>query len=205
MERKSRGDSEESQERQGTYYQFLIERKVPNGTLKHIASLINVQYEFIPDNSNFKRQKIEEEREKSTDFCDNYKPYYPCMSTASSDMKKHDAKMLHNLELKRLEDKPSRLNIAKDLDQWVNFQPIVCMSSLNNEVFEEDDDLISQNCAQNNIEMKKSKSSYQIQSHLSVLNKNPKLFPWNLKVGPRVNGMLLLHSIYIFKLFEFLT
>lgn len=117
MERKSHRSSEDSQERQGTYYQFLIERKVPNGTLKHIASLINVQYEFVPDNFNHKRQKIDEDREKSPDFSDNYKHYFPSMSTASSDIKKQDAKTLQDLQLKRLEDKPSSLDIAKDLDQ----------------------------------------------------------------------------------------
>ena len=78
---------------------------------------MNIHYKFLQNNISLKRQKIGEDIVKSTEFDDNFRHYLPSMSTASSDIKKHDIKMLHNLQLKRLEDKPSRLNIEKDLDQ----------------------------------------------------------------------------------------
>ena len=141
MERKSENESVDSFERQGTYYQFLIERKVPNGTLRHIASLINVQYEFIPNNIKHKRQKIDELREKSPEFDDNFKHYLPSISTSSSDIKRHDLKATQNLQLKRLEDRPSKLNIAKNLDQWSKLNIIDYSGTINNEMLDSDNDL----------------------------------------------------------------
>jgi hypothetical protein len=66
MDRKYEEESDGSSDRQGTYYQFLIERKVPNGTLRHIASLINVTYEFIPSNYDNKRIKVSDTQEKNS-------------------------------------------------------------------------------------------------------------------------------------------
>lgn len=51
------------------YYQFLIERKLPNGVLRHIASNEEViTYEFIPNNYEGKRRKLKETLEPNSEL-----------------------------------------------------------------------------------------------------------------------------------------
>ena len=189
LDRKSDDSSIESGDRQGTYYQFLIERKVPNGILRHIASLINVQYEFIPNNYTHKRRKIEENNEISPSLGDTSRKQLPSVSTANSGFKQFDSKVLENLQLKRLEDKSIKANINKDLDLWSKLQNRPYLNSNKNELsdYDEWDEMFDFDRAQSELVMKRSKTTLNEDSHVLFL-KNQKLFPWNLKVGPNNKG-----------------
>lgn len=114
MERKYDEVSSSSSDKQGTYYQFLIERKVPNGTLRHIASLINVTYEFIPDNYECKRRKFEDGDDKILDFKENKKENENLKSNLTMAGLNDELNVLQNLELKRMEDKLVKVNLIKD-------------------------------------------------------------------------------------------
>lgn len=189
LDKKSEDSSAESSDRQGTYYQFLIERKVPNGILRHIASLINVQYEFIPNNYTNKRQKIDECKEKSPCFDHSSKKQLESASTANSGSKQFNSKVLENLQLKRLEDKSIKLSISKDLDLCSKTLRKPYLNSFKNELSDSDDwdEMFEFDKAQNDLVMKKSKTSSHEDPHILFL-KNQKLFPWNLKVGSNTKG-----------------
>ena len=54
---------------------------------------------------------------------------------------------------------------------------MVWSNSINNEILNDEDELLSEDSVVSNSEIKRSKSSVQIQPQLPILNKNPKLFP----------------------------
>lgn len=110
MERKSDQESDVSSDKQGTYYQFLIERKVPKGTLRHIASLLNVTYEFIPDNIDNKRRKINDISEAIIEYRDEMKENNSLYSNLKGDLLQGERNAFKDLELKRLEDKSVKVN-----------------------------------------------------------------------------------------------
>jgi hypothetical protein len=114
MERKYDEVSSSSSDKQGTYYQFLIERKVPKGTLRHIASLINVTYEFTPNNHDCKRRKFEDGDDKIYDFKENKKDSENLKSNMTINDLNDELNVLQNLELKRMEDKLLKVNSFKD-------------------------------------------------------------------------------------------
>ena len=114
FERKFEQDSDTSSDKQGTYYQFLVEKKVPNGTLRHIASLINVTYEFIPDNYQTKRQKFEEEQLANYNINQEMKENNSLLANTNDNIINEDLNALQNIELKMLEDKSVGKEEAKD-------------------------------------------------------------------------------------------
>jgi len=189
LDKKSEESSDDSWDRQGTYYQFLIERKVPNGIIRHIASLINVQYEFIPNNYVNKRQKIDENNEKSPSLNHSSRKQLPSASTVNSGVKQFDTKALENLQLKRLEDKSIKIAIKKDLDLCLKSHNKPHLNYIKNELSENDawDEMFDFDRAQSELIMKKSKTTFNEDSHVLFL-KNQKLFPWNLKVGKNNKG-----------------
>lgn len=177
MDRKSGDESSESGDRQGTYYQFLIERKVPNGTIRHIASLINVTYEFIPDNFN-KRQKIREDQEVIKAFNPKYKENSSLLSQLDTTHINGEMNALKNLELKRLEDKTTKVASFKELEVNRRHQSDFGVGTLKTFGFEEEEDgeLLSIYKKASCPPMQKSKSHMSKESHLSFL-KNQKLIP----------------------------
>jgi len=105
METKFDEISSTSSDKQGTYYQFLIERKVPKGTLRHIASLLNVTYEFVPAGFKYKRRKIDEAHEDSSNSTSSKKENSNIHSNLARITLDRELHALKNLELKRQEDK----------------------------------------------------------------------------------------------------
>ena len=114
FDRKFEQDSDTSSDKQGTYYQFLVEKKVPNGTLRHIASLINVTYEFIPDNYQTKRQKFEEDQLANYNINQEMKENNSLLANTNDNIINEDLNALQNIELKMLEDKSVDKEEAKD-------------------------------------------------------------------------------------------
>mmetsp|Transcript_37477 Transcript_37477/g.37038 ORF Transcript_37477/g.37038 Transcript_37477/m.37038 type:complete len:143 (-) Transcript_37477:103-531(-) len=107
-ERKSEPELDVSSDKQGTYYQFLVERKVPNGTLRHIASLINVTYEFIPDNYQRKRQKLKEEEDLDCGSLIQKKENVKTYDNFHENVISEELNVLQNMELKMLKDRPRK-------------------------------------------------------------------------------------------------
>lgn len=178
MEQKFEDDSDSGSERQGTYYQFLIERKVPKGTLRHVASLINVTYEFIPDNYNHKRRKVHEESDPTFSFGNGKKENNNLLSNLKSQLATPDFSSFQNLELKKLEDKPMHADIVKTAplrtNQMSKLQPL---TKVGGESAKEDCDIITI--------CKKSKSKQLKRQHQDVPGQESQLsFLKNRKLIP---------------------
>lgn len=97
---------------------------------------------------------------------------------------------LQNLELKRLEDKPIKINTEKDLDRdGKHFSGLE--STLPHSAglpFTSQNEIITiRKKGSSKTDMRKTKPYYHKESHLSFL-KNQKLIPCNLKMGSRHAG-----------------
>lgn len=179
MERKFDQESDTSSEKQGTYYQFLIERKVPKGTLRHIASLINVTYEFVPDNIDIKRRKITESSEARFEYSDEMKENSNLLSNLRKGIIGGDLTALKNLELKRQEDKAVKANNTKESEiaRTTKSSKPVIMTKCNEKKTKEDKDIITI-CkkSRSQVHTKKEDNGLKLNPELSFLKKQ-KLIP----------------------------
>jgi hypothetical protein len=191
MERKFDQESDTSSEKQGTYYQFLIERKVPKGTLRHIASLLNVTYEFVPDNIDNKRRKTHEISDTKIEFVNKMKENNRLYANLNDKIMHAEPNAYKNLEHKRREDKSVKLSIKNSevAQAWKQFHK-TSFHKTTQKRSKDHKDIIKIR--------KKSKSSNNImneastheESHLSFL-KNQKLIPCNLKMNSKHKGKFL--------------
>lgn len=185
MDRKSDDESMQSHERQGMYYQFLIERKIKNGIIRHIASNEDiVTYEFIPNNYDNKRRKLKEAIEPNSEMVLSTKEDSKGLpSDISSKSKPNDVQMT-NLRNKSLEDKASLLSRSKDLGipskNQIRFnlnldfnKPCLTYRKPSINKLKEGLDISP--------EMKKSVSGYSRGHHFSLLKSSKSLIPCNLK------------------------
>lgn len=187
LEHKIEEESDISSDKQGTYYQFLIERKVPKGILRHIPALKNITYEFIPDNLEIKRRKANENSEISIQLNHQLKENSSLWANQDENLTPKQLTSHRNCELKRLEDKSSVVENIKDSGEYWKGLSMSGQEHCNSTgPTEEGTPDIIKICKQykNKLVVKKSLTHYPKESHLNFL-KRQKLIPWNLKMGSK--------------------
>lgn len=123
LSEKNDSQSLQSREREGMYYQFLIERKVPTGIIRHIASNEDVvTYEFMPNNYVNKRRKLDEALEPNSELLMGTKDEFKDSELATSSGSKLNGHQISSFSKESIDLKASLKAKNKDLSLSIKNQ-----------------------------------------------------------------------------------
>ena len=179
-------NSTNSYDRQGMYYQFMIERKVPNGILRHIASNEDVVvYEFIHKNYEGKRRKLNESIEPNSELLISKNKEVKSVSkhTSGASLPDQHDQSGSNLKIESenkdlsSQNKSTKLSIKNRIRSNLNLdynKPCMYYKSSNN--------VKSKDQGYDKLSMKKTISHGQPTSSLPLLKHSKSSLAYNLKI-----------------------